>query len=107
MVKVVIEDLPDEQPSLTDTEYSATLCEDAVGGEVLELVSSCSKLRRNKIKSGKSFETTLAKDRSSCRLQRSCSFKRFVMSVPSHSNIFRIIKSVVNSQRQVCMLCVH
>ena len=41
VVKVVIEDLPDESPSLTATRFTATLCEDAVGGEVVELVSNC------------------------------------------------------------------
>ena len=39
MVKVVIEDLPDEAPVLTAMQFSATLCEDAVGGEIVELVS--------------------------------------------------------------------
>ena len=41
MVKVVIEDLPDEAPVLTATQFSATLCEDAVGGEIVELVRLC------------------------------------------------------------------
>ena len=41
MVKVVIQDLPDEPPSLTASQFSATLCEDAIGGEVVELVSNC------------------------------------------------------------------
>ena len=41
MVKVIIQDLPDEPPSLTASRFSATLCEDAVGGEVVELVSNC------------------------------------------------------------------
>ena len=41
VVKVVIQDLPDEPPSLTASQFSATLCEDAIGGEVVELVSNC------------------------------------------------------------------